>query len=580
MDNLKYLNILQLNKVMFEEVKGTPYRVTVLSNVIVNSIKELLEYILHINQINPFVELGNYDNVLQDSAKCTDSNLVIIFYNTHNIVSSMSSFIEDIPDESYNNIKERVCSEIDIIFDNLKNSPSVIFNLFSTEDFEKSFLLKSKIELLIFELNEYLNKKKPINVTLVDIDKVISHIGIKQAFDARLYHSSKVPYTLAFLKNYVSAIEPIILRNTGKLKKAILFDCDNTLWKGILGEDGPDKIDMSVTSHDGSIYNTIQRIAVFLSKHGVIVGLCSKNNELDILEVITKHPDIILKNDFITISKINWEDKATNLRSIASELNIGLDTIVFVDDSTFEINLIKEQIPEILTLQVPSAIYEYPNFLLKNVYKYFNFSETSEGGKKAEIYKQQFIRENLKKEYATLDDYLSSLNISLSIFIDDQALIPRIAELTQKTNQFNLTTKRYTENQILNFMKNNEDHVFVISVKDKFGDNGLTGVCIIRKDSKNKNEAIIDTFLMSCRIIGRNIEFAIMDFIVQWLTNNLYTTCIAEFTQTKKNIQVECFYDEIGFNLISNNEGSKHYSLKLSDYIKRKSDYINIETKL
>lgn len=580
MDNLKYLNILQQNKVMFEEVKGTPYRVTVLSNVIVNSIKELLEYILHINQINPIVELGNYDNVLQDSAKCTDSNLIIIFYNTQNIVGSMSSFFEDIPDEAYNNIKEKVCSEIDIIFENLKNSPSVIFNLFSTEDFETSFLLKSKIELLIFELNEYLNKKKPINVTLVDIDKVISHIGIKQAIDARLYHSSKAPYTLALLKNYVSAIEPIILRNTGKLKKAIIFDCDNTLWKGILWEDGPDNIDMSVSSHEGSIYNTIQRIAVFLSNHGVIVGLCSKNNEPDIFEVFTKHPDIILKNDFITISKINWEDKATNLRSIASELNIGLDSIVFVDDSAFEINLIKEQIPEILTLQVPTAIYEYPNFLLKNVYKYFNLSENSEDSKKTEIYKQQFIRKNFKKEFATLDEYLSSLNISLSIFIDELSLIPRIAQLTQKTNQFNLTTKRYTENQILNFMNNSEDHVFAISVKDKFGDNGLTGVCIIRKNPENNSDAIIDTFLMSCRIIGRNIEFAIMDFILHWLTNHNYISSSAEFILTKKNIQVECLYDELGFSFISSTEGSKKYSLKLSDYNKEKIKYITVETKI
>lgn len=580
MEKLKYSEILQQNKTMFEEIKGAPYRVMVLSNVIVNSIKEILEYALHKNQINPIVEFGNYDNIIQDSAKCADSNLVIVFYNTRNVVDSMSTFFEDVDDNEYNNIKVRLYAEIDSIFENLKNSPSVIFNLFSSIDFVSSYSDTSKVELLVSELNNYLKLKKPINVTLLDLDKIIVQAGVNQTNDLRLYHSSKAPYTLTFCKNYVSAIESIILRNTGKLKKVIIFDCDNTLWKGILGEDGFDKIDMSKTSPDGSVYNTIQQIAIFLSKRGVLVGLCSKNNEQDVSDVLMNHPDIILKNEYITIKKVNWLDKATNLKSIAAELNIGIDSMVFVDDSSFEINLIKEQIPEIVTLQVSSAIFEYPNQLLKYVYKYFNLSMNSEDAKKTEIYKQQFIRESSKNQYETIDDYLSSLNISLTIFNDDLSLIPRIAQLTQKTNQFNLTTKRYTENQILNFMENSDEHVFAVSVKDKFGDNGLTGVCIIRKNPQNNKDAVIDTVLMSCRIIGRNIEFAFFDYIVQWLNQNQYLSISAEFIPTKKNTQVESFYDGLGFNLITNISDLKQYSIKLSDYKKKRIEYINIEQEM
>jgi len=578
MNNLKYSEILLQNRSMFKEIKGTPYRVKILTNVTISSIKELLEYDLHINQINPFVEIGNYDNIIQDSTNCIEFDLVIIFYNTHNIIDGISSFFEDIEHEMYQNIKEKICSEIDIIFDNLKNSPSVIFNTFSSKDFVSSYSQKSKIELLISELNEYLEKKKSINVDLIEIDKIIMQLGIDQSIDFKLYSSSKAPYTLAFFKNYIAAIETIVFRNTGKLKKAIIFDCDNTLWKGVLGEDGIDNIDMSGTSHQGRFYNKIQQIAIFLSKRGVIVGLCSKNNEIDVSEVLMNHPDIILNEKYITIKKVNWLDKVENLKSIASELNIGLDSIVFVDDSSFEINLIKEQLPEIITCQVPSAIYEYPNKLLKVVYKYFNLSDNGDDSRKTELYKQQFIREIDRNKYENIEEYLSSLNISLTIYKDEHQLIPRIAQLTQKTNQFNLTTRRYTENQILNFMNAKDIHVFAVSVKDKFGDSGLTAVSIIRENMQKTEEAIIDTFLMSCRIIGRNIEFKIIDYIINWLENNRFQSISTEFIPTKKNGQVEHFYDNLGFNLISNKDELNQYSIKLSDYVKKNIEYISIET--
>jgi len=579
MDNLKYSEILQKNRIMFKDVNGKPYKVKVLSNITVNSIKELLEYILHINQINPIVELGNYDNILQDSAKCIDDDLVIVFYNLQNNIDNMSYFFEDINDELYNTIKDKICHEISMVFDNLSTSPSVIFNLFSSIEFVSSYCQKSKIELLVTDLNEYLNKIKPMNVHLVDVEKITAIIGVNHSIDLRLYHSSKAPYTLAFLKKYVTSIESILLRNNGKLKKAIIFDCDNTLWKGTLGEDGSDNIDMSKTSHNGKIFNKIQQIAVFLSKRGILIGLCSKNNEHDVSEIILNHPDMFLKNNFITIKKINWEDKATNLKSISAELNIGLDSIVFVDDSSFEINLIKDQLPEVLTLQVPKEIYEYPNNLLKIVYKYFNLVVNQDDYSKIEMYQQQFVRDEFKSKFDTIEDYLSSLSISLTIHKDDPSYIPRIAQLTQKTNQFNLTTKRYVENQILKFIQSENDYVFAISVEDKFGENGLTGLCIINRNLQNLKNVIIDTFLMSCRIIGRNIEFAFMDYIFDWLINQNIETVNAEFHLTKKNEQVNSFYEKLGFNVESSDIESKQYTIQLKDYVKKQIQYIDVKMK-
>ena len=576
MENLKYTEILKLNKELVGTIKSKPYKIGVLSNVTVNSFKEVLEYSCRLNHIEPDVELGNFDNIIQDSAVLINKDLVIIFYDVLNIVDQVSDFFEDLEEEKYSNLKNKLFTEIDIIFENLKNTASVVFNSFSSAYYNYNNIQFSKIETFVKELNIYLEQKKRSNVSIVNIDKLFTNIGFKQSIDYRFYHSSKAPYTLAFLKNYVASIETVFLRNSGKLKKAIIFDCDNTLWKGVIGEDGMEGIDMSPTSKSGKFYHLVQRIAVFLSKRGVIVGLCSKNNEQDVLDVLRNHKDMILKEDHIVIKKVNWIDKANNLRTIASELNIGIDSLVFVDDSNFEINLIKEQVAEILTIQVPTSISDYPDLILKNVYTYFNLVLNSDDAKKTEMYKEQFDRENSKTAFSSIEDYLVSLEIELTVVKNDKEHISRIAQLTQKTNQFNLTTCRYTESQVDQFTTDKKHEVYAMFVKDKFGDNGLTGVCIAKKDEKDPKNVIIDSLLMSCRIIGRNIEFVYMNHIIKDLANKGYQLLTADFIPTKKNSQVEDFYDKVGFNLVENIDGAKRYTLNIANFESKKVDYIKI----
>lgn len=580
MENLKYTEILQLNKNLVGTVRSKPFEIGIISNVTVNSIKEILEYSCRLNQIEPKVEFGNFDNIVQDTAILKNKDLIIIFYDVLNIVDQVSDFFEDLEEEKYNNLKNKLFTEINIIFENLSNTASVIFNSFSSVYYNYNYLHASKIETFVKELNVYVERKKPSNFSIVNIDKLFANIGIKHSIDYRFYHSSKAPYTFTFLKNYVDAIETIFLRNTGKLKKAIIFDCDNTLWKGVIGEDGIEGIDMSHTTKLGNFYNLVQRIAVFLSKRGVIIGLCSKNNEQDVLDVLRNHKDIILKEDHIVIKKINWIDKANNLKAIASELNIGIDSLVFVDDSNFEINLIKEQIPEITTIQVPANISEYPDLILNNIYTYFNLVSNSDDTKKTEMYKQQFEREYSKNAFNSIEDYLASLDIELTILKNDKKHLSRIAQLTQKTNQFNLTTYRYTDSQVNQFCDDKKYKVYPMFVKDKFGDNGLTGVCIVKENEKDSKNVIIDSLLMSCRIIGRNIEYVYVSHIIKDLANKGYQTLKAVYIPTQKNIQVEDFYDKIGFKLVENINGTKFYSVNISDFEFKKVDYIKINKEL
>ena len=344
-------------------------------------------------------------------------------------------------------------------------------------------------------------------------------------------------------------------------------------------EDGIDKIDMGVFSKNGKYYNKVQRIITYLSQKGIIIGLCSKNNENDVLEVFKTHKDIFLKEENIVIHKINWNDKATNLREISKELNIGLDSIIFVDDSSFEINLIKEHLPEVITIQVPTNIYLYPSFLLKYVYKYFNLDSTQDDLKKTVMYKEQFLRVQEKDKHVSIDQYLTSLEIEITIERDNINQVERLAQLTQKTNQFNLTTKRYTEVQMKNFILSKEYDVFSLTVKDKFGDNGITGLCIINHQNNSKGGLLfIDTLLMSCRIIGRNIEFEFLNTIINYFKKFNIKEVHSIYIPSNKNQQVKDFYEKINFKLISNAEEKKYYTI-IEDFNINKISYIKVDHK-
>jgi FkbH-like protein len=574
---MKYTEILAANKEYFKNVKSPKYSIGILSNIIINSFKDILEYQCLKNNINPIVEIGNYDNIVQDSFIFNNKDLVIIFYDALNIFENIDEFFESVNEDFYNALLLKFTNELDLIFNNLSNTSSVIINTFSPYGFVSSATRCTKIEDFCTELNSYLKDYAPKNFNIINIDKILTNNGIINNIDYRFFHSSKAPYTIEFFNKYVSEIEFVLFKNTGKLKKAIIFDCDNTLWKGILGEDGMEGIDMSSSSKIGKYFNLVQRIVYFLGKKGVIIGLCSKNNEKDVLEVFRSHKDVFLRENDIVIYKINWDDKASNLYEISRELNIGLESILFVDDSSFEINLIGDKLPEVTTLHVPSNLYLYPSTIMKFVYKYFNLNVTIEDINKNLMYKQQFFREQDKKKYNNIDQYLSSLEIEIKIQKDNVNQIERLSQLTQKTNQFNLTTKRYTEVQIEKFMNSNSYYVFSLSVRDKFGDNGITGLCIIEQfEENNKIILSIDTFLMSCRIIGRNIEFAFLDHVISFFNQSELYEIRSSYISSSKNIQVANFYDKSNFTLLSSSSEDIFYKLDWNKYKKIELLYIKV----
>ena len=266
MINMKYSEIIKENKKL-EQNKKPKYQIAILSNIMVHQSKEICEYSLRQNSINAEVALGDYDNIVQDSLKYQNAHSVLIFWELWNLIDGLQYKIESLSDDEFSAVIDKTKHEMDIVFHNLSNVSLVVVNKFSSLVFNHFSLKQNRIDILMNELNQYLATKK--NIILIDIDKVIASISIEKSIDLRYYYSSKTLYSIEFYKKYFDYIKPIFLSANGKVKKALIFDCDNTLWKGILGEDGFEKIKM---------YKEIQYLAIQLSIKGVIIGLCSKNN--------------------------------------------------------------------------------------------------------------------------------------------------------------------------------------------------------------------------------------------------------------------------------------------------------------
>jgi len=359
-----------------------------------------------------------------------------------------------------------------------------------------------------------------------------------------------------------------------KRKKCLILDLDNTIWGGILGEDGIEGIKIG-GDYPGNAFSLFQQSLLELNKAGVILAICSKNDERDVLENWEKNPYLIIKKEHIAAYRINWNNKVDNIRDLVSELNIGLESIVFVDDNPSERELVKEFLPMIAVPDFPDQPYMLPRFSEILYKEYFSvYKLTEEDQVKTEFYKANLLRSSIQNTFVDFTDYLASLDIVITIHNANSFNIPRIAQLTQKTNQFNLTTKRYSDADIQKFVNNN-DYVFCMSVKDKFGDSGITGVIIFTKSNIDKVD--IDSLLLSCRILGKGIEKAFVLQILSLLKKEEIKSVSANYIPTRKNEQAKDFYEKTGFILINESNGIKQYQIDLQNSNFSIEKYYNIE---
>jgi len=416
------------------------------------------------------------------------------------------------------------------------------------------------------------------NMVIVNWHSMVNRYGYNRLYDSRYWYLGRIKLSgeglsrLAYLySGYIKAIK-------GKTKKVLLLDLDNTLWGGIIGEDGLDGIELREDGI-GKAYRDFQKLVKILKEQGVLLAVVSKNNPSDVDEVFEKHPMMVLKKDDFVVFKVNWSDKAQNIKEIAEELNLGLDSFVFIDDSPFEREAVKRYLPEVVVPDFPDDPSLLPGWFCEVVENYFpKIWVTEEDRKRSKMYQGEVRRKELMREFTSLEDYLRSLSMKAVISINDRRHVSRIAQLTQRTNQFNLTTRRYTEADIERFMENPEHLVFDLELIDKFGTNGITGVIIIlfRKDGT----ALIDTFLMSCRIIGRGVEKAFLSYVVNYLKSQGVKILKGQYFPTKKNQLVSNLYGEMGFRKVEEDESHTEWEMDLSSRSVECPDWIRVEGRI
>lgn len=398
------------------------------------------------------------------------------------------------------------------------------------------------------------------NVFCVDLASVLSNTGYNTGFNQRQWEIAKAPLGSKLLIPLAKEYGKFLRALNGSSRKCLILDCDGTLWGGILGEDGSTGIKLG-SSYPGSSYVNFQQQILNLYNRGVILAVCSKNNEEDVLDVLENHASMILRRHHFASLQINWDDKATNILRIAKELNIGVDSLVFADDNEFECDWIKSQLPEVKVLHLKGDPALFQSILCAPGYfDSLTFSEEDKG--KTEMYQSENKRKELLVTTASYEDYLIELKIKAQIESARPDDLARVAQLTQKTNQFNLTTLRYTEDNIKELAESKDSDIYTLKVSDKISDLGLIGVAIVKYE---EGTMFIDSFLMSCRALGRALENALLAFLINSGAEKGAEKVIGRYVPSKKNIQTQDFYSKNNFMLIDNSNDHTVWEFEITD---------------
>ena len=410
------------------------------------------------------------------------------------------------------------------------------------------------------------------NIFCVDYECLMANIGHSQGFDERYWHSSKAPFSRHALIPVAKEYARFLRALKGKTHKCLILDCDNTLWGGIVGEDGLEGIKLG-PEYPGSCYMAFQKEILNLHDRGIILALCSKNNEGDVFEALERHPCTVLKKEHFAAWRINWDDKVKNIRSIVEELNIGMDSVVFADDNAYEIGLVKHQVPELATIQLPAEPSQLRTELLAQGF-FDSLSFSGEDRRRTRMYREEARRKQIAVQAGSVEEYLRALEIQVEISTPQSFCVPRVAQLTQKTNQFNLTTRRYTEDQVRGFIADPAWDVWYLQLQDKIADAGIVGVAMVRYGDTC---AEIDSFLLSCRVLGRGVEEAFLNYVIESVQSRGIKILKGEYIPTAKNKQAVDFYKKQGF---SNNGDPARWELDLKGHASRIPGWIKVKSQI
>jgi len=498
------------------------------------------------------------------------SDYVIIFETTEKLENSFFNLSEDEKALFADKKLLEIESLLTTLSKNLPKSKIIIndfleygHNVFGNYGYTNPCAFQYQIRKLNCLLIELVSKKG--NVFLNNINHVALALGQEKFISRSFYFSADMSFSLDTTAILAKNIGQIINSCEGRFKKCVIIDLDNTLWGGVIGDDGIEHIEIGDLGN-GKVFTAFQKWLLELKKRGIILCICSKNNESTAKEPFKRHPEMVLRLNDIAVFVANWKNKADNIRFIQSILNISFDSMVFLDDNPFERNQVRIEIPEISVPELPETPEHYIEYLDKlNLFETSSFSPSDKDRTKQ--YQEESLRAENKVNYSSINDYLRSLEMKAELKPFDNLNKARIAQLTQRSNQFNLRTIRYTEKDIEDIINSKSKYGFYVKIKDKYGDYGLISAVVL---DDHIEHLFIDTWIMSCRVLKRNVENIVINSMVEFAKQKSKKALIGEYIPTKKNALVEMHYKSLGFD-----KKNKYWILDLKKH-KSKTHFFKI----
>lgn len=444
-----------------------------------------------------------------------------------------------------------------LIFQTVPTPPEA---LFGSSDLKIVGSRNRRIEAFNRELSRTTSEWGDI---LVDVASLAASIGLDRWFDEPKWHVGKLSVSPEVISLYADHCLRLLAITLGKkIRKCLVLDLDNTLWGGVIGDDGLSGIVLGQGSAQGEAYLAVQKVALALQRRGIILCVCSKNDDEVARLPFKQHPDMILKESHITIFLANWRDKATNLAAIASTLNISTDALVFLDDNPAERQQVRDVLPDVGVPELPDDPALFGRTLLAGGY-FETLAFNQNDMLRTEQYQANAQRAVELAKYRDLNSYLKSLNMTISFNSFDLIGRARIVQLINRSNQFNLTTRRYSEAEIISLEESPEFFTVQVRLMDNFGDNGMISVVICRKQTQIWE---IETWLMSCRVLNRRVEEAVLDYLVSHAKECGASRLIGFYYPTERNSLVKDHYKKLGFSFNNSIEYGEAWELKLDDY--------------
>lgn len=405
------------------------------------------------------------------------------------------------------------------------------------------------------KINEKLVSYAPKSVSIIDLEMLSQYVGKYQWFDYKAYFMSKSGFKIDYLPDVAGAFKNQIIAMKGKTKKCLVLDLDNTLWGGVVGDEGYDGIQIDPNNAIGEAYRYFQSYILDLKNRGVILAVCSKNDEENAKEPFEKNPNMILHYDDISCFMANWDDKVTNIKRIAETLNIGVDSLVFVDDNPAERDIVKSYLPEVHVVDLPTDPALYTLQLDKeNPFNWIQY--TKEDINRSKSYIENKNREALVSQFTNYDEYLKALEMSGGVGEVTEKEVARFTQLLNKSNQFNLRTQRYTEDEILSLLQEKSAKCLYVNLRDKFSEYGIISCIVLRKQNE---ECFIESWVMSCRVLKRGVENMAFAGVIKAAKSMRCNKLHGEYIKSKKNAMVSEFYDSLEFELLDSTDDRKQY---------------------